>query len=236
MKYEIELHIFSDKLNHIMLKKGLVNKKGEADPIKLYNLLYPNDEITEDMLKLDRRKYTDMTRYISNWIKGKNYPKSVNDILSLCNALECDLDYFFSDMECPTHDMQFIHEKTGLSEKAIKALDYIFTYKRKDVIDNINLLICDIWHKPGMEHRTRTFFDLFANYMTFSGTEQKKYALDQDGEIKEAKPSGFFEGKAYYPSNKIYFSSKQLEQMYIMEMEDIIKTLKQDKFHETQDN
>ena len=168
--------------------------------------------------------------------EGMVYPEpGLDKIIKIAENFQCSVDYVLGRSDCKTVENDFISRKTGLSEKAINALNYTFTLKRKDVIDNINLLICDTWAMPSIKH-TRSFFDLFANYMTFSGTEQKKYALDQDGEIKEAKPSGFFEGKAYYPSNKIYFSSKQLEQMYIMEMEDIIKTLKQYKFRETQDS
>lgn len=137
MKYVVELHIFSNKLKKIMCDKELVDKKGNPDPIKLYNLLYPDDKITQDMIKLDRQKATDKTRNIRNWIQGKNYPKSIRDILLLCNALECDLDYFFTDMECETHDKQFIHDKTGLSEDAINFL--IEENEKKDTIGKMIL-------------------------------------------------------------------------------------------------
>lgn len=155
MKYEIELHIFHKKLNQIMIEKGIVDKKGKADPIKLYNLLYPNDQITEDKLKLDRQLCTDKTRKVQNWIQGKNYPKSISDILSLCNALDCDLDYFFTDMECPTHDLQFIHKETGLSETSIKWLQHLNELSQdpydgydwtRDAISGLNALLdCDIY-------------------------------------------------------------------------------------------
>lgn len=143
-----------------MRDKELVDKKENPDPIKLYNLLYPDDKITQDMIKLDRQKVTDKTRNIRNWIQGNNYPKSIRDILLLCNALECDLDYFFTDMECETHDMQFIHDKTGLSEDAINFLieenankdtigkmilpEFFINYdeSEKPYIDLINYLLC----------------------------------------------------------------------------------------------
>ena len=51
-------------------------------------------------------------------------------------------------------------------------------------------------------------------------------ALKLCGNITEARPSSIVEGMAFYNSNNIYFSSEQLEQMFIMEMEDIIKNLK----------
>lgn len=131
MKYEIDLHSFSKKLCSIMKKKKLIDKKGNPCPIALYNLLYPEDIITEDKLKTDRQEATDKTRNIRNWINGKNYPKNISTILNLCNALEIDLDYLFTDIECQTHDTQFIRNETGLSESNIEQLTKWNSYSKK---------------------------------------------------------------------------------------------------------
>lgn len=139
LKYEINIHIFKNKLNTLLLEHGIVDKRGKPDPIKLYNLLYPNDTITEDLIRLDRQRVTDKTRSIRNWIQGKNYPRSIKDILELCNILNCDLDYLFTDMECKTHDIEFIHEYTGLSETAISYLHEKSRSKRYLEILNIFL-------------------------------------------------------------------------------------------------
>ena len=178
MKYEIEIHIFSEKLNRIMLEKGLVNKKGKADPIKLYNLLYPNDEITDDMFKLDGQKYRDKTHNILNWIQGKNYPKSIKDILSLCNALECDLDYFFTDMECPTHDIQFIHDYIGISKEAINELHRLTTFpaggSRLAIID---YLLCNTDFSTVL---TEKIIDYYKKYNRFESGKKKYF---EEGKI-----------------------------------------------------
>lgn len=134
LKYEINAHLFSQKLHLIMTKMGMVDKKGKPNKIALYNLLYPNDLITDELLKEDRQKVTDKTRNIDNWLKGNNYPKRISDVLGLCNALNCDLDYFFTDMIAPTHDINFISNATGLSDISIDKL-HKYTSLDCDIVD-----------------------------------------------------------------------------------------------------
>lgn len=131
MKYVIDSHLFAKKLRSIVLKKGMIDKKGEPDKIALYNLLEPNNQITEELCKQDRQKVTDMTRKVSNWLKGNSYPKSIADVLVLCNVLDCDLDYFFTDMESPTHDIAFIKSEIGLSINSVEMLKILSDYKNK---------------------------------------------------------------------------------------------------------
>lgn len=125
MKYEDDLHFFSLKLSKLLVNKGMIDKKGNPDKIALYNALYEHDKITDELCKKDRQAVTDKTRIVDNWIKGKNYPKRISDVLALCNALDCDLDYFFTDMNAPTHNLEFISQEVGLSVQAInKLIDY----------------------------------------------------------------------------------------------------------------
>lgn len=125
-KYVIDLQLFSNKLCDVLINKKMIDKNGKPDPIKLYNLLHPNDLITDnDIEKFGRSTFIEKTRKERNWINGANYPKTMGDVLTLCNALKCDLDYFFTDMPYTTHDIQFIHNETGLSEDAINTLKTI---------------------------------------------------------------------------------------------------------------
>lgn len=140
MKYEIGTHLFSQKLSSILIEKGMIDKKGKPDKIALYNLLYPNDKITKKDCEDDRQGVTDRTRNISNWLKGNNYPKRISDVLELCNALDCDLDYFFTNMPAPTHDIEFISQKTGLNKKSIDTLNIL---KRSEYIGILNYIMSD---------------------------------------------------------------------------------------------
>ena len=138
MKYEIDTHLFSQKLSSLLIEKGMIDKKGNPDKIALYNLLYPNNKITEKDCEIDRQAVTDKTRNISNWLKGNNYPKRISDVLELCNALDCDLDYFFTNMPAPTHDIEFISQKTGLNKKSIDTLNIL---KRSEYIGILNYIM-----------------------------------------------------------------------------------------------
>lgn len=122
MKYEIDLHLFSNKLSSLIKKKGLVDKKGKPNKIAFFNTLYPDAAITDEQYKIDRQGVTDTTRTVDNWLKGKNYPKTIPDVLHLCNSLGCDLDYFFTDMDAPTHDLDFISKETGLYSETIEKI------------------------------------------------------------------------------------------------------------------
>ena len=129
LKYEINEHIFSKKISAILEKKGMVTKKGVPDAVALYNLLYPDDFITEEQKSIDPQGTIDKTRRIRNWINGKNYPKTISDILNLCNSLNCDLDYFFTDMVAPTHDIEFISKVTKLTSDSIRYLQAATEYE-----------------------------------------------------------------------------------------------------------
>lgn len=130
MKYLNEPQLFAKKLTTIMIDKKMIDKRGKPDKIALYNLLNPNAQITENDCEIDRQGVTDKTRAISNWLNGKNYPKSIFDVISLCNALDCDLDYFFTDMLAPTHDINFITQETNLSYNAILNLQKTTDFER----------------------------------------------------------------------------------------------------------
>ena len=130
MKYESDLHLFSSKLSKLLINKGMVDKKGNPDKVALYNALYPHDKISDKLLKQDRQQVTDKTRSISNWLNGKNFPKTITDVISLCNVLDCDLDYFFSTMEAPTHDIEFISSQLNISNDAVIYLESATEYEQ----------------------------------------------------------------------------------------------------------
>lgn len=136
IKYEIDSHLFSQKLSSLLIRKEMIDKKGKPDKIALYNLLYPTDIITEENCKTARQSVTDKTRNISNWLKGNNYPKTISDVLALCNALDCDLDYFFTNMPAPTHDLEFISKETNLSCDAILYIQSATEYEQL-ILDTI---------------------------------------------------------------------------------------------------
>ena len=63
---------------------------------------------------------------VMNWEQGKAEPP-LGTLMELAELYHCDLDYLTGRLELKTHDLQFIHDQTGLSEKAIEKLQSFMT-------------------------------------------------------------------------------------------------------------
>lgn len=61
---------------------------------------------------------------VRSWEQGYQPPETAN-LFKIVEKLDCDLDYLTGRIDCKTHDLQFIHDQTGLSEEAIKKLQRI---------------------------------------------------------------------------------------------------------------
>lgn len=61
---------------------------------------------------------------VMNWEQGQAIP-SVETLMKLAEIYNCDLDYLTGRLDLKTHDLQFIHDQTGLSEGAIQKLKNI---------------------------------------------------------------------------------------------------------------
>lgn len=58
---------------------------------------------------------------VMNWEQGIAIP-SLENVMQLSDALDCDMDYLTGKLEEPTHDIQFIHDQTGLTGEAVEKL------------------------------------------------------------------------------------------------------------------
>lgn len=58
---------------------------------------------------------------VMNWEQGKAEPP-LGTLMELTELYHCDLDYLTGRLDLKTHDLQLIHDQTGLSEKAIEKL------------------------------------------------------------------------------------------------------------------
>lgn len=64
------------------------------------------------------------TKTIMNWeqkVKANTLP-TLGTLLQLAELYDCDLDYLTGRIDCTTHDIQYVHDQTGLSESAITKL------------------------------------------------------------------------------------------------------------------
>ena len=60
---------------------------------------------------------------------GKKEKFTLDILLSCCSLFDCDMGYLLGEYEeCQTLDRQFIHNQTGLSEKAIENLHNLLRY------------------------------------------------------------------------------------------------------------
>lgn len=188
-KYVDDLQLFSKKLCSLLKEKEMTDKNGRPDPIKLHNVLYPQDEISiEDIEKFGRSSFTEKTRKERNWINGENYPKRIGDILLLCNTFECNFDYFFTDMPHKTHDEKFIHDYTGLSDDAIGFLHE--ENSKNDVIGSIRMFKYSISYQDGEKpnidllnyllHTNTRKFGLLDHLYQFIFHSDFKYCIDNE--------------------------------------------------------
>ena len=58
---------------------------------------------------------------VMNWEQGIVNP-DFETVVKLADKLECDIDYLTGRLPESTHDIHFVHEFTGLSEKAIRKI------------------------------------------------------------------------------------------------------------------
>lgn len=69
-------------------------------------------------------KYGVHIKTVMNWEQGIAEP-SLGTLMDLTELYHCDLDYLTGRLDQKTHDLQFIHDQTGLSEKAIEKLQRV---------------------------------------------------------------------------------------------------------------
>lgn len=183
---------------------------------EFYDLVRPGEKIGNDS----------KSRTIKNWESGDTIP-DMDTIKKICFVLHCSSDYLLGLDECTSKDIQFIHDKTGLSEKAIDSLELINSLGKKRMVNAINILIYNIWEKDE-EDSKQSFIELFSNYLYFNGND-KAYSVKNNGDISIPVPIRIIEGKEFFNPNELRFSANQLEQMYIMEMEDELKSIKKNR-------
>lgn len=77
---------------------------------------------------------------ISSWEKGITSP-SVHDLLCLCEVFNCDYGYMVGEYSCKRREHTDIHEKTGLTEESIKALEMLSLVEESNYMKIVNSLL-----------------------------------------------------------------------------------------------
>lgn len=123
-----EKHIYTTKeLAKILYNQKLVNvrqKSSYDEPSKIYgNAVGAIDKKIQKHLNADTAKE----------LQGEF-------VIAYCTFFGCSSDYLFGFIDCKTHDRQFINTYTGLSEKAIKKLEY-YNQQMHEYTESLNILL-----------------------------------------------------------------------------------------------
>ena len=126
--------LFHTRLSELLMRKGMVDKKGKPDHIQLYKALYSNKTSEKnDELPLTRTDYEQSARTQRNWLDGSSKPKSWNIMTHLCNVLECDMEYLMGyDSQYSSRDEQFVCEYLGLSRNVVSKIHEMSQYASLD--------------------------------------------------------------------------------------------------------
>ena len=167
---------------------------------------------------------------IQNWEQNACTPNS-KDLIALCKFFNCDMDYLFHNIDCKTHDLEFIHEQTGLTEDAIKSLiglnnlNEMFPDCQNDKFDLINLILQDTHKKESFS----SLLDLIVGFCRFTipAASDSLYTVDSNGITKfQGHPSLSGKGMSYNPL-QAHFHMQDMESMYYLKIWDAIRELKE---------
>lgn len=183
---------------------------------EFYDLIFSNGNVATES----------KSRTVKNWESGDCEP-DIKTMEKICIVLKCSSDYLLGLDNCTTKDTQFIHDKTGLSEKVIRILHKMksSSFGRR-LLASLEILILDVEKFSGGKYYKR-FLELFSDYLQFSG-DDKIYSFSKDGEIKEEKPTYDEYGNKKFNKDRVTITSDRLKYMFIMEMTDTLEYFKKE--------
>lgn len=119
MKCETEIHINSTNFNERLTTKGL-------SLFDIYKYLYPK----EAALCTTSNDKNSAIRKIRNWQDGYSMPKTVNELLSICELFDCDVEYIIGKQHHFRNASLDAIERTGLDEITIEELSKLSTTEK----------------------------------------------------------------------------------------------------------
>lgn len=207
--------LFSERLREQRKKcgYGTIN-----DLARKYNETFPAQR--KDRKDENQSNYSGILGTLKNY---ENPNKKCNprlDIVdNLCKLLSCNIDYLVGNIGFETHDSQFIHDKTGLSEASIKELEQLnaetaaFKDSQHD-LDTINTLISQL------DHKNNSIVHWITTYIHSKGLEKDFWYYTESGTIL---PNNY---KTTEPVIHMEKSSDTFDNLILMGLENRIKALK----------
>lgn len=192
--------LFSERLKTRRIECGYKTQYALA---KEYNQRFPSSR--KNRKEENIKNSTGILGTIKHYENGnyKGSPK-LDIVDNLCKILECDVDYLLGNIDCKKHDLQFVHNQTGLSEIAILELRQLYaeTAVYGDAnydLDIINTLIEQLNYKNNSVLHWLTIYlhskglrnDLW--YYTESGTISAKKYISTEAVIHLEEKSDTFD-------------------------------------------
>lgn len=110
---------------------------------------------------------------VMNWEQGLANP-DLEDVIKLADLLHTDIDFLTGRIDCQTHDLQYVHDLTGLSEDAITILQS-WNQSGDASVESWPVILSSII-KDDDAH------NLMSNLNEYSGTSKlSKLDFDEDG-------------------------------------------------------
>lgn len=130
-------------------------------------------------------KFNTTIETVRNWEQGRNIPE-IKNLEKLCNFFHCDIDYLFGNIGCRTHDIQFIQDYTGLSEKAIEELHYLTLLDNalatEPDLNTINTLL------EQLSSQYNNIIHAITNYLRSSGLSEDTWYDIRSKTLSKEKP------------------------------------------------
>lgn len=146
---------------------------------------------------------------VKNWEQGRNVPE-IKMLEKLCNFFHCDMDYLLGLDECPTKTIQFIHDYTGLSTKAINQLNFLSHFPEPNLRNNVVCLNDLIEHNSFSVSLLQNIVKFFFQYWDYKKGEQ----LYEDEKKRKPQTSDICEEiKLKQSGYEPLITNKQLEEL-----------------------
>ena len=147
---------------------------------------------------LSQKELADKTglslKTVNTWESAKTIngdgPKAEN-LLKLCEVLDCSIDYLFSESDYPTGEHKSIHQDIGLSISAI------------DHLRMLNRIAKGITNYPSTDVFGQQYLDFYSAFICsygiqgaidlYGGSMQKLYEIEETGE----QVDGIFSNESY---------------------------------------
>lgn len=151
---------------------------------------------------------------VRNWEQGNSKPE-YSTLKALCDFFKCDLDYLFANINCRSHDVQYICDMTGLDEQAVNILINLKKIQFNDEAETISFLLCDSAMRD-KNHHYRSILNLLHFFLCYRGNSETKH-IYLDGTILDTGTN----------ISSIALNSRIIENAVLNEMQQALISLKE---------